>query len=96
MKLVESANAARATARWLAIACESISGGLVLAFGLLGLRSFFVHAGRDLYFLSLVVGLVLVGCSSLAAAWLLLRRRYWGQLFLFMLPLAPFLLIATD
>jgi hypothetical protein len=82
--------------RWLAIGSEASLGILVLAFGLLGVRSFFVHNGRDLYFLALVLGVSIIGFLAIAAAWMLSRRRYWGQIFLLLLPMAPFLAIATD
>lgn len=80
----------------LAIACEALVGALVLALGLLGVRSYFVHGGRDLYFFILVLGVCFIGSLVLTAAWLLSRQRYWGQLFLLLLPLAPLFAIATD
>lgn len=63
------------------------------------MRSYFVHNGRNLYFLALVVGVTLIGALVIVAAWTLARRKYWGQLLLLLLPLAPLVaesrLIAT-
>lgn len=81
---------------YLAAAGEALLGLMTFLFGLLGVRSYLLHDGRDLYFLSLVAGVTLIGVFVLLAAWLLTKRRYWGQLLLIFLPLAPILAVATD
>ena len=80
----------------LVASIEALLGFAIVSVGLLGLRSFFIHSGRNLTFLFLVSAITLIGIALLVAASRLHKRRYWGQLCLFLVPLVPFLLIATD